>query len=515
MLRCQVGDALRWLSLLTGILESLCFTALINGWPSLVIVLKRDGYFGDFCTNATAANGSVYTDCSGQDVQLSLIFSIASTGCKLFTLPIGFIFDRFGTMATRLLAVLLYTISTLMVAFSTAELSVLLYPAMFTIAVVGSMLYVTNVQVGNLFGSHRSTVISLNAGASNSSPVIFLIIEVLNGVGVSLRSSFLFLAASSVILLLRTFFLMPKTHIPYPLPENYMYRWTSCGQSNSPEQQEAGRMDNTGTTQSDVHVQSAPSLKEDTQPSENPPVNIKSSGIGTQASPLASFVSEASLRSCVLSWFFLFHLLWYSLMQLNLCFFIGTLNPMLSRLADGDSTLVNNYTSAFGLAQLLPVFLSPINGMLIDRIKGKKRVSGETEKEADLRSSILSLFLTTIICVLFSICVSIPVLPLQYLSFLLNVLCFSFLSGSHSTFLTVAFPSCHYGMLYGLIAALTAVVLMLQSPLLIIINAFLEGDPLYVNIALTFLTLLTFIHPLYTRLYCRKRAACRQGSAAS
>lgn len=41
--------------------------------------------------------------------------------------------------------------------------------------------------------------------------------------GVSLRSSFLFLSFCSIILLFRTLFLMPKGHIPYPVPEKYTY----------------------------------------------------------------------------------------------------------------------------------------------------------------------------------------------------------------------------------------------------------------------------------------------------
>ena len=46
-----------------------------------------------------------------------------------------------------------------------------------------------------------------------------------------------------------------------------------------------------------------------------------------------------SFRSCVQSWFFLWHLLWLSLMQLRHYLFIGTLNPTLNRLANNDPTL--------------------------------------------------------------------------------------------------------------------------------------------------------------------------------
>lgn len=60
---------------------------------------------------------------------------------------------------------------------------------------------------------------------------------------------------------------------------------------------------------------------------------------------------DASFRSCVLSWFFLVHLVWLSLMQLRLFLFIDILNPIIERLADGDPTL-GTYTPRFTLRML-------------------------------------------------------------------------------------------------------------------------------------------------------------------
>lgn len=44
------------------------------------------------------------TDCSGQDEQFSLIFTIASFMNNFLTLPSGFLFDNFGTTVARLCA---------------------------------------------------------------------------------------------------------------------------------------------------------------------------------------------------------------------------------------------------------------------------------------------------------------------------------------------------------------------------------------------------------------------------
>nr|XP_029500159.1 solute carrier family 43 member 3-like isoform X2 [Oncorhynchus nerka] len=80
---------------------------------------------------------------------------------------------------------------------------------------------------------------------------------------------------------------------------------------------------------------------------------------------------------------------------------------------------------------------------------------------------------------------------------------------SPSRMLTM-FPGCHFGKLSGLTTSLSAVVLLLQFPVLHLIREFLHGDPIYVNVGLTLLTLLTFIHPLHVHLHCRSLASQRR-----
>lgn len=63
--------------------------------------------------------------------------------------------------------------------------------------------------------------------------------------------------------------------------------------------------------------------------------------------------------------------------------------------------------------------------------------AGETEQEADLRSSCLSLLLTSLQGLLFSVCASLPFLQLQYLTFALQVLNRSFLYGGNAAFISV------------------------------------------------------------------------------
>lgn len=56
----ESGTRVRYkLTLVTGLLECLCFAGAVFGWASLVFVLKTEGYFSDLCVNVTEANGTM------------------------------------------------------------------------------------------------------------------------------------------------------------------------------------------------------------------------------------------------------------------------------------------------------------------------------------------------------------------------------------------------------------------------------------------------------------------------
>ncbi|XP_061074775.1 equilibrative nucleobase transporter 1-like [Conger conger] len=433
-----------WLTLATGLVECLFFTGVIYGWASLVFILKASGYFSDQCVNATGPNGTQYMDCSKQNELFSLVFTITVILQNFLSFLNGFFFDRFGTMASRLLAIILYTTGTLLIAFSHPEISNILFPGLACIAIGNSMLLLTNMQVGNLFDTHRSTIITLYIGAFSSSAITFLIIKVASERGISLHYSFFFLSACSIIHLMRTFILMPKRHIPYPLPEGYTYGM-NCGQikcNRSCLTKEAQR-ENIESVQGEEGIENATS--EQGSPQQTPQT-------------------------------------------------------------------VSHYTNVLAYTQLGGILCAPLNGLIIDRSKGKLRAEGETEEESNLRSVVLSLFLTALQCLLFSICATIPVLPLQYLTFVLQVVNRAFSFGGTAAFINIAFPVCHFGKLLGVVNAVLSAVLLLQFPCIILVNEVLDGDPLYINIALCILCLATFIHPAYVYIRWRRLANQRRRS---
>ncbi|XP_072295825.1 equilibrative nucleobase transporter 1-like [Eucyclogobius newberryi] len=457
----------KWLTFTTGLLECLCFAGAVFGWASLVIVLKTEGYFTSFCVNTTAvrASGQNRTDaserlnfsftgvntshvleCSEQHEYFSLVFTITSFASNFLSFPSGFLFDWLGTAVARLCAIFLFTLGTLMVAFSTPALSVLLFPALSLMGVGGRMCLMTNMQVGNLFGARRSTVITVYTGAFGSSSLLFLIIKLLHEAGVLLHTSFLFLSACSIPLVLRTFFLLPLKRIPYPLPEHYTYGIVCCKLNPAMERIKANN--NSQSTEYQTLYEDSP---------------------------------EMSFRECLRSSFFYWHLLWLSVIQLRHYLFIGTLNPMLQRFTGEDQNVVSRYSNAFAITQLCAVMFAPWNGFVMDKHRAKLKADGLSESEADLRAVMLSLTLTSLLCVLFSVCAMIPILPLQYFTFFLQVLNRAFYTGSDAAFIQVIFPSCHFGKLYGLIKGLSALLSLLQYPCFILVEDILNGDPLYAS----------------------------------
>nr|XP_056706809.1 equilibrative nucleobase transporter 1 [Euleptes europaea] len=499
------GKAKRLATLFSGLAECMCFAGVIFGWASLVFVLKDLHYFKDLCVpiaNQTA-NSTLNEGCRAQDEQFSLVFTIGSFMNNFMTFPTGYIFDRFGTTIARLIAISFYTTGTLLIAFSSEATAMILFPALSFLSVGGILLILTNMQVGNLFGKHRSTIITLYNGAFDSSSAVFLIIKLLYEQGLKLNTMFLFISACSAWHLVRTFFLMPRHHIPYPLPPGYTYgvscQRRSCSYRTYEEQRCPKSSDEDETHDSDtLHADSV--LGEE---------HLTTKVIAGKGNPGVASNSEKpaviSFWSCVCSKLFFWHLVWLSVMQLRHYLFIGTLNPMLEQLV----VLMSNYTNAFAFTQLCGVICAPWNGLILDRHKRGQKKEGSSrgvpDSLADLRSCVLSLAITVLQCMAFSICASIPVLPVQYATFILQVLSRSFLYGGNAAFLAVAFPLEHFGKLYGLVMGLSAVVALLQYPCFTLIKGPLKGDPFYVNIGFIVLMLLALVSPLMVFWECQRR----------
>uniref|UniRef100_A0A9L0IDZ4 Solute carrier family 43 member 3 n=1 Tax=Equus asinus TaxID=9793 RepID=A0A9L0IDZ4_EQUAS len=436
-----------------GLLECLGFVGVLVAWASLVFVIKTEHYFEELCEpNAWLTGNTTLTNFKAQDEKFSLIFTLASFMNNFMTFPTGYIFDHFKNTVARLIAIFLYTTATLTIAFTSAESALLLFLAMPMLTVGGILFLITNLQVGNLFGKHRSTIITLYNGAFDSSSAVFLL---LYEQGVSLRASFLFFSVFSVWHVGCTFLLLPRGHIPYPLPPNYCYGLCSGRDSREEEQKT-------------VESKELEGQSEFVSPKEE----IPDPG---QQKELHSFWSYAFSRR------FAWHLMWLSMIQLWHYISIGTLNSLLTTLAK-----VSIYTNVFAITQFFGVLCAPWNGLLMDPLKQRYQKKGSktgfSASAVALCSTVPSLALTSLLCLGFALCASVPVLPLQYVTFILQVISRSFLYGGNAAFLTLAFPPEHFGKIFGLVMVLSAIVSLLHFPIFTFIKGPLQNDPFYVSI---------------------------------
>ncbi|GCB68925.1 hypothetical protein scyTo_0013895 [Scyliorhinus torazame] len=188
---------------------------------------------------------------------------------------------------------------------------------------------------------------------------------------------------------------------------------------------------------------------------------------------------------------------------------------MLIQATDGDSLQVSRFTNAFAFTQFFGIFIAPWNGLILDRHRRRTISSASftatagSQKLADMESAVLSLAITVTLGILFSIFATIPVLQVQYLTFVLQVTTRCFLFGGASSFITIAFPACYFGKILGLTFAISACFTLLQYPCLALIQGPLQNHPLYLKIGLIVLVTLTYAHPINVYLHCRREMGKR------
>jgi len=95
------------LTILTAFIETSFFAGIYLGWPSLKYVLIKEGFFSDQCNSrneistayetATTPEGGNGQICNEAQASFNLVFTVANFLAYATSLPLGYIFDRYGT----------------------------------------------------------------------------------------------------------------------------------------------------------------------------------------------------------------------------------------------------------------------------------------------------------------------------------------------------------------------------------------------------------------------------------
>ncbi|ESO97379.1 hypothetical protein LOTGIDRAFT_114888 [Lottia gigantea] len=468
-----------------GSLEIMMFAGIIFGWHNIVYIYKDQGYFSHLCPVSNITENAIKSrsDCNEQDEQFNIIFSLSTFITGIMCIFTGALYDRFGTrkyISTKfdLGAKGSKTVSFIFSTHFPGQ-PYFLYPGFIFTTYGGYFLLITNLQIAGLVPNYRSMIMSAYCGSYDVSATMFLFFKLsYENYDISPNTCFIVMAVVyCVVYGFSTFCILPKSRIPMPKPSKYQFRPHELTEEKTTLVNE-----------------------EDSKTNEN----IVSNG---HPSTIQSTTRVPTFKKVLLSPLFLFLVFWISVHRLRGWMFIGVFNPWMSRLVCGDRSIVSHFTSFLSSTMFIGIFSAAFSGFVMDR-KIKKKY--ESRKFGRIHASIASFLLNCSVGLLLSICMTIPVVNLQYLTCLLFTLHRSFLYGPNSAFIANAFPMEHFGKLIGVTLTVSSLFGMLQNPLFLWIQGPLDKDPLVVNVIICVMILLTFIHPTYIWFYLRKKFSSRQ-----
>ncbi|XP_053307157.1 large neutral amino acids transporter small subunit 3 isoform X2 [Spea bombifrons] len=510
----QTAYARRWWIACTAVLENLFFSAVLFGWGSLLIMLQQEGFYSHLCTDGNsssdeplsqdteAINASFpkpWLTCVAQEEMLNLGFTIGSFLLSATTLPLGILMDRFGPRPLRLVGSFCFALSCALIALSGYDptvLAPLIFLALSLNGFGGICLTFTSLTLPNMFGSLRSTMMSLMIGSYASSAITFPALKLIYEAGVSFVGIMLGWSALACLIFLNCLINWPKESIPSPEETAYVKKVTL--HTLALDHKVTGDQFYTHVTTVGQRLSRKGDAEQEHLSNEDLTEPTKNNG------PSPNFLHSA--RSPI----FLFSLITMMMTQLRIIFFMASMNKMLQYLvvedAENDSekipeaaNTVGLYSSIFGVMQLLCLVTCPFIGFVMDW-KMKKGDEG-TKTIQKITNATRAFIFTNMLLIGFGVTCLIRSLPLQFVSFVLHTLVRGFIHSACGGLYAAVFPSGHFGTLTGLQSLLSAVFALLQEPLYRAMLGPLHGDAFWVNLALLIFSFSGFILPGYLLVY--------------
>ncbi|XP_077464993.1 solute carrier family 43 member 1a isoform X1 [Stigmatopora argus] len=546
----------RWWMAVTAVLENLLCSAVLLGWGSLLIMLKREGFYSHLCSGGprrpirarhgdwptrsklppptendsvvvsslvnSSAGGEAeeWLSCVDQEEMLNLGFTIGSFLLSATTLPLGILMDKFGPRPIRLTGSSCFGLSCILMAVSAYDpptLSALIFLALSMNGFGGICLTFTSLTLPNMFGALSSTVMSLMIGSYASSAVTFPGVKLIYDAGVSFEVIMWSWAGLAGFVFANCFVNWPTEGFPTPDEVDYSKILTLQGVPSSDQK---------------IVREQLTEKNGDVQHSTEKLPNGGDVGIKKSKTESVPF------RRSVFSPIFLWSLVTMGMSQLRIIFFMGAMNKMLEfmvthgkehpseELMIESVEKVSFYSSIFGTLQLLCLLTCPLIGYIMDwKMKecedeksfatgSEKSPSSENKRDRKIQkvtNAMRAFILTNLLLIAFGCCSLVDFLPLQILTFILHTMVRGFIHSCCGGLYAAVYPSNHFGTLTGLQSMISAVVALLQQPLFIAMVGPLKGDPRWINVGLLILSFAGFLLPGY--LFLHRRSLMREKEA--
>ncbi|KAG7283576.1 hypothetical protein CRUP_026503 [Coryphaenoides rupestris] len=451
----------RWWMATTAVIENLLFSAVLLGWGSLLIMLKKEGFYSHFCAeenvtatgNLTSLESGEWRSCVEQEEMLNLGFTIGSFLLSAATLPLGILMDKYGPRPLRLTGSSCFAASCAMIAAAAYNPEVL-SPIIFLAVSF------------NGFGGICLTFTSLT---------------MIYDLGVSFRVIMWVWTGMACMVFLNCFLNWPSES--FPAPEDI--RYTKKVKLSGVVMEDKMTGDSTYTHVSTVETTVSHKADE--------PASCASQSQG--AVPLCH-----SMCSPI----FLWSLITMAMTQLRLIFFMGAMNKMLEYLVTHGDPHLGFYSSIFGTLQLLCLLTCPLIGYIMDWRLKECDEDGDILTCAEKRAFIF----TNLLLVTFGIISLVDNLPLQVVSFVLHTVVRGFIHSCCGGLYAAVYPANHFGTLTGMQSMISAVFALLQQPLFMLMVGPLNGDPYWINVGLLAFSLAGFLLPGY--LFYHRRNLSRE-----
>ena len=469
-----------YISLFTAILETIIAGGMIDGWSSLNYVLTIEGYFNSSCHKPSKLlnQTSSKSFCASQQYNLQLVLTLGMTVSLLFLAITVVTMDKLGTWIIRTICSLIFTLSCLVIAFSTPNTSWVLYPSAILLSAGGLGLFVANCQSANLFPKFRGLIINIINACTEASIAMFTIVKIVyEQYDVSLKAAFVFLAILGLLFFARTFFLTARTMIPYNVPPGYYYGIKECC---------------TKYSKTNEHNETIQLINKDISVGDN--INKTNEEETTRINQNEENVAE-DLKSCIFHSIYILGVFSLSVQMLRLNFFVEELNSWLYYIVDGNLFTYSSYLNAFGFIQFGALLMAPISGLFFDFLLIYFSKSN-SRHHAKLKAQAAVCFLASTTTITYSLCTLIPVPELQYVTFVLFVWADIMFWSNVILLVLNFFPMRYLGTLLGVAVLISGVFSLFQYLLLYVAIHFFKSNFFVVNLIVFILAVMSLAHPI-------------------